>query len=125
VIDDVLVVVTPPDPSPLAGRRVQLTNVPVLDVVGDRTLWVGPNQDQRLFVVLKEVPPPGWPTDADIDLNPGQTVNLSGVIERIPDPRSAAQAWGEPGANAAKEERVYLFADAAQVVQRPSSTAER
>lgn len=118
-IDDVLMIVTVPDRRPLVGSRIRLTNVPVLDVVGDRSFWIGPSREQRVFVVLDESGPPTGPTDADININPGQVVNLTGVVRAMPDARTAEAAFGAPGAAAVREESVYLFAQAAEVTAQP------
>jgi hypothetical protein len=50
-ITDVLLIVVP-DPTPLVGRRVRLTDVKVQDVVGDRAFYVGANENQRVLVVF-------------------------------------------------------------------------
>lgn len=124
-IRDVALVIAVPDRRPLVGRRVEITNVPVLDVVGDRAFWIGTSPQQRLFVVLKEVPPPGSPTDPSIDINPGQVVSLTGNIRAMPDARTAEAAFGAPGAIAAREEQIYLFATAANVQQRAATAADQ
>lgn len=118
-ITDFTLVIAVPDRRSLVGRTVELADAPVLDVVGDRAFWIGSSAEQRLFVVLKEVPPPGSPTDADIDINPGQTVNLRGVVRAMPDARTATAAFGEAGAVAAENEQIYLFAETAEIVARP------
>lgn len=123
-ITDPLVIVAVPDRLPLVGRTVRLTAVEVQDVIGDQAFWIGPDENQRVLVAMQEVPPPGYPTDADIDINPGQTINLVGQVRRMPalageDLARTETAFGEAFARAAQDEQVYIFAQAADVVARP------
>ena len=64
----------------LVDRPVQVTRVTVLDVVSDKGFWVGPNPSQRLFVVLEEDQTAGQKVEGEADVNPGQTINLTGDI---------------------------------------------
>lgn len=111
-ITDVLLIVDAPDRPVLAGREVRLTNAPVLDVVGDRTFFVGPDANRRLFVVLNETPVPG---DSAIDINAGQTVNLQGVLRRPGD----GVIGGQPIEGMPADTDLFLHAQTAEIVARP------
>lgn len=126
-ITDQVVIIALPDRRPLIGRNVRLTNVKVLDVVGDQAFWIGSGPDQRVLVAMQEVPPPGGPgqlTDADINIDPGQTINLTGQVRALPaltgTDRSAADTlFGPAFADAAKNEQIYIFARGADIVAQP------
>ena len=125
ITDPLVIIALPvPDRPTLIGRTVRLTGVPVLDVIGDKAFWIGSGPDRRVLVTLREVPPPGSPTDADIDINPGQTINLVGEVRALPSltgaERQAVDAeFGPDFAAAAQNEPIYIFARTAQVVSRP------
>lgn len=74
-----------------AGRTVQLERVRVLNVVGDRTFYVGENDAQRVFVVLNQAPTPGTPTEGRYNVQAGQMLNVNGVVRRPDDPAFAGQ----------------------------------
>lgn len=113
-ITDLTTVFETADRRELIGREFQLSEVRVLDVVGDRTFWIGQG-DQRVFAALREVPPPGWPTDADININSRQTVSIRG---RIADASSGDLA-GRPLQNMPPGTDIVLFAQTAEVLTRP------
>lgn len=123
-ITDPVVIVAVTDRRPLIGRTVRLTNVRVLDVIGDQAFWIGSGPDQRVLVAMKEVLPPGTPTDADININAGQTINLIGQVRALPALTGAARTtvdavFGPAFATAAEQEQIYIFARTAQVVAQP------
>lgn len=62
------------------GRQVQLTRVPVQSVVGDASFWVGTNEANRVYAVLTEERTPGTPIEGEVDIDPGDMVNLTGTI---------------------------------------------
>jgi hypothetical protein len=86
-------------------------------VVGDRTFWVGPSEDQQLFVVLDEEPSPTSPTEGQVDVNPGQRVSITGVVQEVPPMDEARESFELDEDNTARlaEERVYLAAEQVEV----------
>jgi len=116
-LTDLVVVVTTPARETLAGRRVQFNNVKVQSVVADRGFWIGPSASQRLFVVLNEERSPNSPTEGRVDVNPGQTVSISGTLRKLPMPQAAQQQWGLSAADSAavQKEQIYLHADQVQM----------
>jgi hypothetical protein len=117
---DLIIILSTPDRPSLVGRQVQLTNVQVRSVVGDKAFWVGPSEAQRLFVVLDEERTPGTPTEGRVNVNPGQTVTVSGVLRRSPSAEEARRRLGLSAANAATlaKEQIYLQAQRVQITQR-------
>ncbi len=116
-IVDPVVILDAPDRPALIGQRVQLEAVLVQSVTGDKTFWVGPNNDRQLFVFLEEQNTTA-PTDAALNINPGQQVTLSGVVRALPPIAEARQLWSLTDENAARLEnqQVYLRADRAEIV---------
>lgn len=100
----------------MIGRPVQLGNVRVQAVVGDRTFWVGPSADQRALVVLNEVPTPNQPgVEGRYDVTTGQVINVNGTIRNINDPAFVSNPIeGLPGGQTA-----VIHADSLNIVQRP------
>lgn len=115
-ITDVYLLVAAPDRRAFLGRQAEFSNVTVLDVVGDKTFWIGPSTEKRVFVVLNEVPTPGQPgVEGRYDIRKGQTLSIVGALTEIPDAETAKTLWGEPGANAAAQEQVYLRANQVEI----------
>lgn len=110
-IRDIIIVVAAPDRLPLIGRRVELENVPVQSVVGDKGFWVGPDKERQLFVALDESETRG--PDARVKVRPGQTVTVAGEIKKVPSMEEARKRWelGEANSATLETERVYLAAD--------------
>lgn len=100
----------------MVGRQVQLGNVRVQEVVGDRTFWVGSSADQRALVVLNEVATPGQPgVEGRYDVTAGQVVNVNGTIRNINDPAFASNPIeGLPAGQTA-----VVHAQSLDIVQRP------
>ncbi len=120
-ITDVLLIVVP-DPTPLVGRRVRLTNVKVQDVVGDRTFYVGANENQRVLVVFEEEATPNTPIDGKVDVNKGQTVAINGVIRQMPSVDEARRRFGklmnEAELKALANQRIYIQTDDPKIIKR-------
>lgn len=115
-ITDLTTILGAADRSMLVGRQVQLSNVQVQSVVGDRTFFVGPDANQTVLVVLDEIPTPGTPgTEGRYDVTQGQVVNISGSMASPNDPMFGAQPIeGLPaGTNA------VIRAQSLDIVQRP------
>jgi hypothetical protein len=72
----------------LVGKRVELLNTPVHDVIGDRTFWVGTGAGERLFCVLDRGLDDG-PMEWGVIIRPGQTLSLRGELR--PAPRSGRE----------------------------------
>jgi hypothetical protein len=112
-------IVTPPDRSSLVGRRVRLTDVKVQSVIGDRTFYVGPSESQKVLVLLEEEKTPNSPVEGKVDVNPGQTVSFTGVIERVPSVEEARQRFGrlmnEAELNKLKDQQILIHTDAVNI----------
>lgn len=118
-ITDVLVVVVP-ERVPLVGRRVALADARVQTVTGARTFWIGPDPERQLFVVLDSSAVVDSAGRA-MDVEPGQTVSVMGVLRALPDDLAGtARPWSLSDANQAtlRREQVYLAADSIRLSAR-------
>lgn len=111
-ITDVVVINQAPNKQALANKQVQFTDVKVQSVVGDRAFWVGNNNNQRLFVVLDASLDAGS-AEKQVVVKPGQTVDLSGVLQPAPTVEAAQKQFKGLSANEAqslRDQAVYLQA---------------
>ncbi|WP_017720515.1 hypothetical protein [Kamptonema formosum] len=113
-ITNLVVIAAAPNQELLAGKRVQFTNVRVRSVVGDRTFWVGPNNTQKLFVVLAP-PLDEGSAEERIVVREGQTLNLTGVLKILPNPQQAQQQWDLSSAEAQELNGKTLYMEAEQI----------
>ncbi len=116
-LTDMLVVVNDQNQAALAGRPALFANVRVQSVVGDRGFWIGPDQTRQLFVVMDEANV--GQAEGQIQVAPGQTLTLNGVIEQLPPLEQAPPEWGLDASNSAAlaNQQVYLHAN--QVIPSP------
>jgi hypothetical protein len=89
-ITDVAIVTSTPDPASLINRRVQLTALNVQEAIGDRGFWVG-NGGSQLFVVLTSKL--NQSLDQSTQVQPGQAVDLSGILRPMPSSRQLQKRW--------------------------------
>lgn len=119
-VTDFTMLVTNPNLQSLVGQRVNLNNIKVQSVVGDRTFYVGPSASQRVFVVLDEIKTPNTPIEGKYDITAGQTINsLSGVVEKMPSVEEAKQRFGKlmdaAELNQLKNQQILVHTSAANV----------
>jgi hypothetical protein len=118
-ITDLTAVFGAADAASLVGRQVQLDEpVLVQSVVGDATFWVGPSQDQQVFVFLEENADAAGP-EGLVDVNEGQRVLITGTAEQLPPIEQARQQFDLSEQNSATldGEQIYLRAQQVEVVQ--------
>lgn len=117
-ITDITIVIESVTPEEMAGRTVELDEVMVQDVLGDRAFWVGPSSEDRLFVVLEEEPTPADPVEGRYDINPGQVISLVGTLRLMPETAQLDEQWDldEAAMEALQAQTVYLHAVLAEGV---------
>jgi hypothetical protein len=108
------------NPNAYVGNRVQLTDLKVHSVVGDRTFWIGPSDKQRLFVVLDKSLDQPMQQEWRLDINEGQTVAISGEIRKVPSADEIQSRW--TGLNASERtplenQQVYLHAEQVDIAK--------
>jgi hypothetical protein len=108
------------NPNAYVGNRVQLTDLKVHSVVGDRTFWIGPSDKQRLFVVLDKSLDQPAQQEWRLDINEGQTVAISGEVRKVPPAAEIQTRWA--GLNASERtplenQQVYLHAERVDIAK--------
>lgn len=89
--------------------------MPVVKKVTNDVFWVGSNASAALLVVAKV---PGNQVSA-AKVKPGESVNVSGTVEKAPPAAEAEKDWGLDRTEAARleQEGAYLNATQANPVQ--------
>jgi len=105
----------------MIGRRVELRDTKVLGVLSnERAFWIGPTFDKRILVVLDNADASGnrtSHTDSEqgrLNIISGQSADISGVIEMLPNADVAKDQWklDEKTAQDLKtKEAIYIKAD--------------
>ncbi len=113
-VTDMLTVVNAADKSTFVGRPAEFANVKVQNVTGNRSFWIGPNKDQQLFVVADD-PSNGGPPAAAAQVQSGQNVTVSGVIEQLQGAAEAQKTWGLDAANSAQLAKQGMYVRAKQI----------
>ena len=95
----------------LVGKHAELTGLTVLDVVGDKTFWIGRDARERILVYLEEDERPGQAVEGGVDVRVGQAVDLYAAITRLPSSEQIRRQWElTPAAfDAIQREKVYLY----------------
>ena len=109
----------------LVGRPVLMRDVTVERVAGDREFWVGSSRTDRVLVVVDAVSL-NQAVKAKHGLETGETVNLTGTLERVPGTLGAVAVtnWGhldQRDAVALKRAKVYVYATRVQLRQERKS----
>ena len=113
-VTDMLTVVHDRNQAAYAGRPASFANVKVQSVVGDRGFWIGPNTNQQLFVVIDEANV--GQAENRVQIVPGQTLTLGGVIQKLPPLEQAPPEWGLNASNSAALANQQVYLHATQVV---------
>lgn len=93
------------------GRPLQVSEAPVLEKVNNDVFWVGSNSSSPLLVVVN----PAGNSAPAANVSPGESVNLTGTVEKAPAADQAKKEWGLDNAGAQKleQEGAYLSANRA------------
>jgi hypothetical protein len=92
----------------LAGRRVDIDNVTVDAMYGDRGFTVTDQMGATVFVVIDEVVPgPDSGDDGDLDVNDGNVVSFTGEVRAVTDGR----VNNEPIEGLPAGTELYVYAD--------------
>lgn len=113
-LTDMLVVVNDQNQQQYVGQTASFANVQVQSVVGDRGFWVGPSAEQQLFVVIDEAN--AGQSENRVQVQQGQNLTLSGVIEQLPPIDQAPAEWGLDASNSAALANQQVYLHARQVV---------
>lgn len=120
-------IVSASDRAELAGRRVRIPEVEVLEIVNNRSMFVGADEEERLFVAVRRTPRVGGTTGGIEEqeqqerqrFEEGQTLELAGVIRPVPETADEAlRRFGLEGEQfeLVQDEQVFIRANRAEVV---------
>ena len=95
----------------LVDKHAELKGLSVLEVVGDKTFWIGRDARERILVYLEEDKRPGQAVEGGVDVRAGQVVDVYAAITRLPSPEQIRRQWDlTPAAfETIKKEKVYLY----------------
>ncbi len=111
-IATVVALITTGDVSALVGQQVELNRERV-HAVTSKGLWVGPSTMSQVFVL---------PTTPPTAFKPGDTVQVSGTLRKVP--ANPAQAWDLPPALAGAVREGMIYVDNATVRPAAGATAQ-
>ena len=116
LLSDVAVFAATPDPAALIGERAKLINVPVQQVLSDRTFFVGPSAGQRMLVLLDKGMDAGSAAGNKVTIAAGQPVSLTGIVTKMPTQEAIRQEYKISGGNYAviEAQKAYLHATVVQ-----------
>lgn len=114
VITDLATIAGTADLATLVGREVRIADAPVVEMVGDRTFYVGEGA-RRVFVVLNEQPMPGNGVEGRYDINKGQVIDIQGAMTRVNgDSLDGQRIEGLPSG-----QEIVLYAQSLTIKSRP------
>lgn len=115
-LSDVVAFATAADPLTLVGRKAKLTDVPIQKVISDRAFFVGAGPRQQMLVLLDKGITNGPDAAKAAAIRAGQTVSLTGIIEKLPTQEAVSQTYGVGGPDyaAIQDQKAYLHATVAQ-----------
>jgi hypothetical protein len=116
-ITETRVVYTASSQPAWAGRRAEVKNARVLNVVGDRTFWVGEDESQKLFVRLDRSLDAGY-MEKVVRMKPGQLVNLSGYLRAAPADSPSWWRHRYSHGDTDMGEQLYLHTDSIEFLAR-------
>ena len=105
VVNDPVETVDPVVTAPVPVAALDLSNLYVTRVTGDRTFYVAPDENDtasETLVILDETASPDAPgIEGQVDINPGQRVSLAGGrMEALGDMSLAGMGLSDADANA-------------------------
>ena len=93
------------------GQTIGVTNTQVLHKVNDAEFWVGPRDEQSLFVVLAGADN----STKNAGVGEGDQVNVTGSVQKAPSPQQAKQQWHLDDDTVKRLENQAVFLSATQV----------
>lgn len=98
------------------GQTISLTNTQVLHKVNDTEFWVGPRDEQSLFVVLAGADN----STKNAGVGEGDQVSVTGAVQKAPSAQQAKQQMhlDDDAAKRLESQGVYLSATQVEKVSR-------
>lgn len=113
-LEQVTVIIAAVRPLDMAGRRVNLENVPVRQLAGDKTFWIGESPERQMLVYLEEAG-----QEQKMEVKEGQNVTIQGTLQRMPAADEVIEKWGVNAdmRNTIEGQPLYLRAERVEVTQ--------
>jgi hypothetical protein len=98
------------------GQTISLTNTQVLHKVNDTEFWLGPRDEQSLFVVLAGADN----STKNAGVGEGDQVSVTGAVQKAPAAQQAKRQWhlNDDAAKRLESQGVYLSATQVEKVNR-------
>lgn len=100
-------------PADVINQEVELSGIPVQNIINDKVFWVGPNNFEKLLVVKDNI-------NQNTALNKGDKVNLKAVIKKMPSADKIKAKWAINDNNLAaslENQQIYLSASSIDISQ--------
>ncbi len=126
----------------MVGRTAELKDVKVLQNVGRNAFWIGTSNSEKLLVVPKDNNPSDYSNAGEKNEHPsgnegavssrqthqeqpGETVKVSGTIQKLPSEHDAMKRWNFSSSEAAMLGDQHVYLAATQVQPAGSNTRGR
>lgn len=118
-LTDLSAIISAQNKQSLVGRRVQLDDVKVQKVIGERGFWLG-EADNRMFARLDQRLNQGS-AEWDVVIKDGQTRTLTGELRELPS-MDEIRGWGlvsEADAKTLQDRGYYIHVESLKDTRRP------
>ncbi len=111
------------DKPTLVGRSAELSGLKTDRLVGDRAFYVTVGGSNRRMLVILDRKLDDGAAEKALQIKPGQTVNVRGRIERLPDSQEVTSRFGVSSeeAEALKQSAIYLHAEQVKITSEPTN----
>jgi len=93
----------------LVNHEAHLTGTKVLQNLGNNAFFIGSGGSQRLLVV---------PQQGASNVKPGEAVDVSGTIRKLPSEHEAMKQWGMGSSDAAQLRDMHVYLDASEIKRK-------
>jgi hypothetical protein len=93
----------------LVNHQAQLTGTKVLENVGSKAFFIGSGGSQRLLVIAQQ---------GANDVKPGDAVDVTGTIRKLPNEHEAIKEWNLGSSDAAKLRDMHVYLEASEIKRK-------
>lgn len=116
----------PDNPDQLVANEVDLTNVMVESVIGDKTFLIQPlnagGDAAQVLVKLTQAETPQAPTEGVVDINPGMTANVKGTVQKLDEQMMNELQLSEQDRQKLEGKELFIRATQVERVTQPAGT---
>lgn len=99
-------ILTAPNRRPFAGRKFQVSTVPVISKSNNQAVWIGTHTAPPMLLILNS---------ADANIAPGTLLDVSGTVENAPPAAQASKEWKLSGSDTSQLENQGVYIQATKV----------